>query len=249
MRLRQVVLVAPELEPALEVVQGTFGIEESFRDPPGEAGINNCVMPVGDTFLEVLEPSSPLATSSRYLQTTGGAGGYMVIFQFEHLEAAIARAEQHGCRFVMKLEHPDQRQWHIHPKDVGGAIVALDWADPPEGWRWGGDWQNKRHTDYIQKITGVEVSCVDPAERAARWSAVLGIDVSPGKEGSWLAGIDDGEIAFVPWDRGYDRVTGVMLRVGDQAGLEARARTSGAAVGDDQLLLIGTRFYLQGEKR
>jgi hypothetical protein len=52
MRLRQVVLVARRLEAALADLTAVLGIDVGYRDP-GVAvfGLENAVMPVGDTFL------------------------------------------------------------------------------------------------------------------------------------------------------------------------------------------------------
>ena len=53
MRLRQVALVARDLDAAVEDVGGVLGIEVAYNDPGvGTFGLRNAVFPVGDTFLE-----------------------------------------------------------------------------------------------------------------------------------------------------------------------------------------------------
>jgi hypothetical protein len=93
-RLRQVALVARDLEPVVEAVRHELGLDdtEPFRDPGIAAfGLHNAVMEVGDTFLEVVSPVRPDTTAGRYLERRGGDGGYMVIFQVDDLAAARAR--------------------------------------------------------------------------------------------------------------------------------------------------------------
>ena len=61
MRLRQLALAAHDLEPTLEALCDVLGIEVGFRDPGvGAFGLANGVMPVGDTFLEVVSPETPI---------------------------------------------------------------------------------------------------------------------------------------------------------------------------------------------
>ena len=55
LRLRQVVLVAPELGPALEEVRDGLGIEPCYHDPGvAEFGLENVLFPIGDQFLEIV---------------------------------------------------------------------------------------------------------------------------------------------------------------------------------------------------
>ena len=66
MRLRLVALVTRELEQSVEDLCGVLGIEVAYNDPKMVAfGLVNAVMPVGDTFLEVVSPAQE--------QTTAGA--------------------------------------------------------------------------------------------------------------------------------------------------------------------------------
>src|SRR5262245_66578243 len=79
-RLRQVALVAAELEPAVDSLCDVLGLEVAYHDPGVEVfGLRNAVMPVGDTFLEVVAPDRPGTTAGRLLDQRGGDGGYMVI--------------------------------------------------------------------------------------------------------------------------------------------------------------------------
>ncbi len=78
----------------------------------GSFGLQNAVFTAGDTFVEVVSPVREGTTAGRYLERRGGDTGYMAIFQ-------VAGT-------------------HLRPRDVPGAIVSIDWADPPGSWRWAG---------------------------------------------------------------------------------------------------------------
>src|SRR3974390_2716437 len=138
-RLRQVALVAYDCEKTATALQKTFGWPDPFHDPGvGEFGLINAVFAAGDTFVEVVSPVQPDTTAGRYLQRRGGDSGYMAIFQMPDLAAARRRVADAAIRVVWTGDYADIAGTHLHPKDVPGAIVSLDWADPPQSSRWAG---------------------------------------------------------------------------------------------------------------
>jgi hypothetical protein len=206
-RLRQAVLVAHELGPVSEHLRSVLGLGEPFADPGvGAFGLHNAVYAIGDTFLEVVSPTRPDTTAGRYLDRRGD-GGYMVILQLSDLDAARERAAAMGIRTVWQLDLPDISGTHLHPADTRGAIVSLDRADPPGSWRWGGpDWTEREGTGAPGQLRGVTIAVNDPAETAARWGELLGIE--PYGEAVVL---DGSFVRFEPGDQ--ERLTDVHLEV------------------------------------
>ncbi|HZQ87234.1 MAG TPA: VOC family protein [Acidimicrobiales bacterium] len=176
-RLRQVALVAAELEPAAEALRKALSLDEPFRDPGvGEFGLQNVVFSAGDTFIEIVSPVRENTTAGRYLDRRGGDSGYMALFQVPDTAAARARAADQGVRVVWQVDLPDISGTHLHPKDVPGAIVSVDTPKPPETWRWGGpSWTGQVPPHHDGGIVGMTVECDDPARTAATWGALLGI--------------------------------------------------------------------------
>ena len=138
-RLRQAVLVAAELEPVERALRESLALGEPFRDP-GVAmfGLQNAVFALGDCFLEIVSPTQPGTAGGRYLERHGGDCGYMVMFDLEDLAGARARAEASAIRVVWEIDLPDISGTHLHPADIGGAIVSIDASRPYGSWRWGG---------------------------------------------------------------------------------------------------------------
>jgi hypothetical protein len=185
-RLRQTVLAAPRLAPVAERLQAELALPDPFHDPGvAEFGLENAVFAVGDTFLEVVAPlpgTAPGDTAAgRYLKRHGDpeAAGYMAIFQFttaDDLAAARRRVAGAGVRIVWQADLADIAGTHLHPADVPGAIVSLDWADPPESWHWAGPrWRGGAPAD---KEPGAIRQIMVAAEEGApeKWRAVLGDD-------------------------------------------------------------------------
>jgi hypothetical protein len=58
---------------------------------------------------------------------------------------------------------------------MGSAIVSLDWADPPESWRWAGPaWRGGAPAGVRGGVTSLAVAASDPGKISARWAEVLG---------------------------------------------------------------------------
>jgi catechol 2,3-dioxygenase-like lactoylglutathione lyase family enzyme len=180
-RLRQVAMIAPDLDAVVDELCATFGLKVCFHDPGvAEFGLRNALLLVGDQFLEVLSPTREATTVQRLLDRRGGAGGYMPIFEVDDLDERIDQLTANDVRIVWAGDFPDIRGRHLHPRDVGGTLVSIDQPVPSGSWRWGGpDWE-ARSGELLQgaavtAIEGVVVSAADPEAMSTRW-AQLGLD-------------------------------------------------------------------------
>jgi len=69
-RLRQVVLVARELDPVVAELGERFGLRICFRDPGvAEFGLHNALLTVGDQFVEVVSPVEDGSTAAAMAAT------------------------------------------------------------------------------------------------------------------------------------------------------------------------------------
>jgi hypothetical protein len=177
-RLRQAVLVARELNPAVERLQQELDLGEPYRDPGvAHFGLANAVFAIGDTFLEVVSPVDPenpaARTAVRQLERSGGDScGYMVMLQVDDLSAARGRVRAAGVREVFAVELDDIAEVHLHPADMRGAIVSLSVPVPPGSWRWGGEGWSERSVPG--RLTGITIAIPDPDAVSERWAAVAG---------------------------------------------------------------------------
>jgi hypothetical protein len=244
MRLRQIALVGQDLEACRAEIAGVLGLGEAYADPGvRKYGLHNAVWPVGDTFLEVVSPTQEGTTAGRLLEKRQGDGGYMVILQTEDLEGARARVAEKGVRIADQFDGDGVAFTHLHPKDVGGAIVSIDHMVPKERWEWGGpDWQKNVRTESSLEIVGAEVQADDPAVMAKRWGEVLGLKV----RGDGLSlGLDGGEIRFVQtFDGRGDGLRAFDVKVRNPAAVRARAEAIGALDSNGEIVLCGTRVKL-----
>lgn len=205
-RLRQVAMIAPDLDPIVDQLRAAFGLEVCFHDPGvAEFGLRNALLLVGDQFLEVLSPIEEDTSVGRLLAKRGGPGGYMVIHEVDDLDARVAHLAGHGVRIVWAGDLPDIRGRHLHPGDVGGAIVSIDEPVPSGSWRWGGpDWPSmaaRPQVRAVDAITAVGVAAHDPDAMRRRWNE-LGVAES---------------VRFVDLDQRGEGVVEVSLRAADRS--------------------------------
>jgi len=182
-RLRQVALVADDLEAVVGDLHHAFGIEVAFRDP-GVAtfGLVNAVLPVGNQFIEVVSPTREGTAGGRQLERLGGDGGYMVICHTDDHAAVRQRVADLGVRTAIDLDDHGYRIMQLHPSDTGGSFLEVDFqpgGEDPEGpWMPAGDnWQEARRTDIVNGITAVDVQSRDPDKTAARWGEITAHEV------------------------------------------------------------------------
>ena len=250
-RLRQVAFVTRDLEPAVEALCDVLGTGVAYRDPGVEVfGLRNAVMPLGDSFLEVVSPERAGTTAGRLLERRGGDGGYMVIVQSQARDADRKRVEALGVRIAWEAALEDAATLHLHPRDVGGAILSLDWMAPPESWRWAGPrWRECVRTNAVSGITGVEIQARDPVAMAQRWGEVLAQSVRRGDgRGDAVEEIDlpdGGAIRFVAERDGRgEGVSGLLVAAVDPERVRARAQAHGALRDDGSIDLCGVRITL-----
>jgi hypothetical protein len=180
LRLRQAVVAAADRDGVVARWQHELGLGEPFVDPGvGTWGLHNAVLPVGDAFLEVVSPDPPGrdCPAGRQMARQGGDCGYMAIFQVDDLDDARRHLADLGVRTVLDLDHDAIRATHVHPADVGAAIVSLDQPVPPESWEWGGpDWAGRARTGVVDGLAGVRLSSPDPDALLASWSRRLAVE-------------------------------------------------------------------------
>ena len=246
MRLRQIALVAADLDAARADISAVLGLDYAYDDPGvGKYGLKNAVFPIGETFLEVVSPKQAGTTAGRLIERRGGDGGYMVILQTDDLAAARGAIHAAGARIVDQWDGDGAAFTHIHPKDVGGAILSIDHMAPKEHWEWGGpDWRSHVRTDVATAVVGAELQAADPAAMAARWAAVLDRSASLAGE-AWTIALDEGEIRFVRARDGRGDGLGAFdVAVRDPAATQAAAAARGLVDADGMVTLAGTRVRL-----
>ncbi len=238
MRLRQAVLAARDLDAAVDAATTILGTTVTFRDPAVAVfGLVNAVMPIGDTFLEIVSPVGADAPAARFLARHGGDAGYMVMLQTDDLATNRRRARELSIREVFETALDDIVAVHLHPRDVGGTLLSLRWAGPA--------WENSDAARRDRRLRAVHIASESPRDLAERWAAVLVRSVRTESGDSFVIELDDGsQVRFAPANAVNEGLVGVDIAAEDRTDIHARARAYGAPMSHDGFTLCGTRFRI-----
>jgi len=176
-RIRQLVLLVPDLEAALTEVREAFGFGTGLRDVEEMAklGFEHEIFTFTDTFLEVCAPIGPAWPHARMVAKRG-AMGYMVDVQVPDLDAVVARAAEAEISplFVQPFHDSVISQWH--PRSLG-TLAEFDQIEPAETWHYAPEIFAGSTTTVGTDLVGAEIAVADPEEMTAVWARLL--DVVP----------------------------------------------------------------------
>lgn len=177
LRLRQIVLITDDLAEAAERARTEFGFPGSVRDEQGMAdlGFVHEVFSFGDTFLEIVAPTSPDSPHGA-LVSKNGPGGFMAVAQVADLGKVVDRA---ASRDLAPLLHQPYDGHHIsqwHPKHLG-TLAEIDEVSPFESWHFAPQIFEQSASGAAQDIVGATLAVEDPAAVAANWAALTGAHV------------------------------------------------------------------------
>jgi hypothetical protein len=241
LRIRQIVVAANDLAATVAQLQAVLGVRVCYEDPEVEKfGLKNALMPIGDQFLEVVSPIRENTAVGRHIERHGDSG-YMLILQTDDLARAEARLHRLSVRIVWRAAHPDIRAMHLHPKDIGGALVSIDEATPPQSWRWAGpNWQQHVAPEEGQQVRAVTLFAREPEVMSHHWAQVLGT-ASPVESGDGFGiDIDRGSLEFARADT--DVIAGFRISSKWPHRVLEAARSQGLFADGNSMSISGVRF-------
>ncbi|MFV0307645.1 MAG: VOC family protein [Desertimonas sp.] len=241
MRMRQLTVLTDDLTATERLVEERFGLSLCFRDPDlARHGLRQALYPVGDQFLELVEPDGTSSAAGRLLDRRGGPCFFMAIFQVPDIGPHRARLNASGVRIVME---PTKATWsalHMHPADVAGVLTSIDQDESMTAFSPSGPtWRDHIRTTVTDGFSSLTITTPSADDDRAAWARVLGLDPIDG-----VFGFDDGELRVSRDDRGADapRSFTITLRATD-------SRRDGMAIelGDTRLELGRAATGADGE--
>ena len=175
--IRQIVLLVPDLEPALAEFRQAFGFTRGTRHEEGMAqlGFEHEIFTFGDTFLEICAPLSPDSHAGKLVERHGPIG-YMVDVQVSDLASVIARAGELDITPVLARELDGHQISQWHPKAFG-TLAEFDQIEPHDTWHFAPGIFEASCTDVAQDMVAAELAVPVPIATAKTWAAVLDAEV------------------------------------------------------------------------
>jgi methylmalonyl-CoA/ethylmalonyl-CoA epimerase len=115
------------VEAASRFYENSFGTKPTKPETVEEQGIVATLFRVGESTIELMEPTRPDSPVGRFLAKRG-EGFHHVAFQVEDLEAALAQLKKNGVELVdeePKVGAGGTLTAFVHPKGAFGVLTEL----------------------------------------------------------------------------------------------------------------------------
>ena len=237
--------MAPNLAPVISDISEIMGLNVCYRDGNvAKYGLENALLPVDTILLEVVAPFQPGTAAGRFLDKTGGRGGYMAIFCCDDPDARGKHANAIGVRTANVITHAPYHGVQLHPRDCRAAFIEFNHTAgsddvlgpyPPAG----PDWQKAIRKDVTLALTRSR----DAEPGSARPRGALGEDHRglPSVVSAELK-LPNASFRFVKG--ASDLMSGLTFRVADIAKVRDAAKAKGCKVSGDRFDLCGVTFKL-----
>jgi methylmalonyl-CoA epimerase len=126
-------IAVPSLAEARKAYEALGFSVEVEHDVPTEK-VKTAFLPVGESHLELLEPTDPSSVIARFLQARKGL--HHVCLLVDDIEGALAELRARGVELLDETPRPgagDCRVAFIHPRAAAGVLLELKEAGPPQG--------------------------------------------------------------------------------------------------------------------
>jgi methylmalonyl-CoA/ethylmalonyl-CoA epimerase len=131
LRIDHLGIAVPSLDAAVAAYEALGFRVEARHDVPSEK-VRTAFLPVGESRLELLEPSDPSSLIARFLERRSGLHHVCVLV--EDLEAALAELKARGVPLVDEAPRVGAggcRVAFVHPKGAAGVLLELKQSAPP----------------------------------------------------------------------------------------------------------------------
>jgi methylmalonyl-CoA epimerase len=134
-RIHHVAILVRDLDAALGVYRDHLGLPVELVLPIESDGVRIAFLTVGESKVELVEPTDPTTGVARYLETRG-EGFHHVCFEVPRIDEAIEALAASGVRLIDAAPRrgAEGPVAFIHPSAANGTLVEL--IEAPGGPAW-----------------------------------------------------------------------------------------------------------------
>jgi methylmalonyl-CoA/ethylmalonyl-CoA epimerase len=122
-----------DLESAISLYEGTFGMELSHRETVDSQGVEAVLLDVGDGHVELLRPLDADTAVGRFIDKRG-EGLHHVAYRVDDIDSTLESLKGAGVELIDSEARVGIRQSRVaflHPKATQGVLTEL--VEPAEG--------------------------------------------------------------------------------------------------------------------
>lgn len=127
-RIDHVGYAVEDLEAAIAHHERRYGATVAHRERLEADGVAEALIAVGESYLQLLEPTRGDSPVARWLERNGGPGVHHVGYGVADLAATLEDLRAQGARLVDEHPRPGSRGCTVaflHPKGALGVLVEL----------------------------------------------------------------------------------------------------------------------------
>ena len=120
-------IAVKNLEEAIPYYENVLGLKCYNIEEVADQKVRTAFFKVGDTKIELLEPTSPESTIAKFIENRG-EGVHHIAFATKGIESALAEVEEKGVRLIDKTPRAGAEGLTIaflHPKSTQGVLTEL----------------------------------------------------------------------------------------------------------------------------
>jgi methylmalonyl-CoA/ethylmalonyl-CoA epimerase len=122
-----VAIAVSDLEAAIAYYRDTFGAEVAHREVVDSDGVEEALLRVADSYIQLLTPTRDDSPVARYLQNRG-EGLHHIGYRVDNCAAALDAVKAQGGRVIDEVPRPGSRGTtvaFVHPKGAFGTLIEL----------------------------------------------------------------------------------------------------------------------------
>lgn len=125
--LDHVGIAVGNLDEAIDDYRSKYGIEPLYREVVESQGVEEAMLPIGGSFVQLLQPLSSGTPVGRFIERRG-EGLHHVAYAVVDIGRALEHLRSKGARLVDQTPRSGGRGTKIafvHPTDLGGTLIEL----------------------------------------------------------------------------------------------------------------------------
>jgi methylmalonyl-CoA/ethylmalonyl-CoA epimerase len=126
-QIDHVAIAVQDLDSAVAYYADTFGATVAHRERIDSDGVEEALLKVADSYIQLLTPTRPDSPVARYLEKKG-EGIHHVGYRVDDCAAALQSVKDHGGEVIDQVPRPGSRGTtvaFVHPKGAFGTLIEL----------------------------------------------------------------------------------------------------------------------------
>jgi len=127
LNLDHVAIAVRDLDAAIAGYGDRYRAEPLYREIVEEQGVEEAMIPVGGSFVQLLRPLSADSPVAKFLEQRG-EGLHHIAYAVTNIEASLSHLKESGARLIDESPRAGGRGSRIafvHPADLGGTLIEL----------------------------------------------------------------------------------------------------------------------------